>query len=194
MKQFNGFDRNDTYKEVQRLPVGGYVLEILGVKEQTNDWGSVLVISFDIAEGEYKGFYAGNYKAQQSEDKKWKGNYRLQIPKDDGSEQDAWKKKRFNTFIVDIEESNSGYYWNWDEKTLLGKKIGGLFNNKEWRIDDKGGFFTNCHSLVPVEKIRSGDFKIPADTLLPAQNNGPAVAVSNDFMSIPDGVDSELPF
>lgn len=194
MREFKGFDRKDIYKEVPRLPTGGYVLEILGVKEQVNDWGSVLVISFDIADGEYKGFYANNYKAQQTEDKKWKGNYRLHVPKDDGSESDTWKKKRFNTFIVDIEESNSGYYWNWDEKTLVGKKIGGIFNNKEWRVDDKTGFFTNCHSLVPVEKIRSGNFKIPADTLLPSQYTGPTAPVSDEFVSIPDGLANELPF
>lgn len=199
MKAYNGFDRNDTYKDVERLPVGGYVLAIIDAKEVTNEWGSTLAIAFDIAEGDYKDFYKRNFDSQTTEDKKWKGVYRLRVPKDDGSEQDAWTKRRFNTVIVNIEESNPGYTWDWDEKKLKGKKIGALFNNKEYDFNGRQGFFTNCHSLVPVEKIRSGNFEIPADTLLPTKidNNGypmGAKPVENGFMNIPDGIDEELPF
>ena len=31
--------------------------------------------------------------------KKWKGSFRLNSPKDDGSEQDAWTKSKFKTVI-----------------------------------------------------------------------------------------------
>ena len=199
MKQYKGFDRNDTYKDVERLPVGGYILKIMDAKEVTNDWGNTLVISFDIAEGDHKDFFAANYKAQSGEDKKWKGVYRLRVPKDDGSEQDAWTKRRFNTVIVNIEDSNPGYHWDWDEKKLKGKLIGALFNNKEYEFNGRHGFFTNCYGLVTTEKIRSGKFEIPADTLLKPQaasNGYPTGAVPGDdgFMNIPDGIDEELPF
>ena len=200
MRQFNGFDRNDTYKEVERLPIGGYILKILDVKEVTGEWGNTLVISFDIAEGEFKDFFAANYKAQTGEDKKWKGTYRLHVPKDDGSEQDAWNKRRFNTVIVNIEESNSGYHWDWDERKLKGKLIGALFNDKEYDYNGRHGFFTNCHSLVPVEKIRSGKYEVPAPTMLKqkttSSNPWPAGSTpgTDDFMNIPDGVDEQLPF
>lgn len=196
MKKFNGFDRNDVYNGSERLPVGGYVLKILDVKEIEQSWGNQLLFSFDIAEGEYKDFFAANYKAQQGEDKKWKGVYRLAVPKDDGSEQDAWTRRRFNTVIVNIEDSNPDYHWDWDERKLKGKKIGALFNNKEYSINGKHGFYTNCHSLVPVEKIKSGSYKIPEDTLLKnnSGNRQSAPANSDGFMNIPDGVDDELPF
>ena len=193
MKQFKGFDRKDTYKESERLPVGGYVLKILDVKYQTNDWGDVIILSFDVEEGEQKGFFAANYKAQVGEDKKWKGTYRIRVPKDDGSEQDKWTKKRFNTIVVNFEESNAGYHWNWDEQTLKGKVIGALFNNKEYEYNGHRGFFTNCHSLVTVEKIRSGKFEVPADTLLKNGGNS-SVPNPDGFMNIPDGIDEELPF
>lgn len=195
MKAYKGFDRNNTYKETERLPVGGYVLKIMEAKEVVNEWGSTLVISFDIAEGEYKDFFANNYRAQQGEDKKWKGAYRLRVPKDDGSEQDSWTVKRFNTVIVNIEESNQGYHWDWDERKLKGKLVGGLFNNKEYAFNGRHGFFTNCHSLVTTEMIRSGKFKIPADTLL--KDSGPqeqGQSVGDGFMTIPDGIEEELPF
>lgn len=197
MKQYQGFSREDVIRGSERLPAGGYVLKIMDVKYQENDWGEVIVLSFDIAEGEQKDYFSNNYRGQTSEDKKWKGTYRLRVPKDDGTEQDGWAKKRFNTVIVAFEESNPGYHWNWDEQTFKGKVIGGLFNNKEYEFEGRRGFFTNSHSLVPAEKIRSGKFEIPADTLL-KKNTGKtpgSLAGEPGFMNIPDGVEDEgLPF
>jgi hypothetical protein len=198
MKKLNGYETAQAYFEQERLPVGGYVLKILDVKYQENSWGDVILLSFDIEEGEYKGFFANNYRAQTQEDKKWKGTYRLRVPKDDGSEQDNWTMRRFKTVISAFEESNSGYHWNWDEQTLKGKMIGALFNNKEYEFDGRHGFFTNCHSLVTVEKIRSGKFTIPEDTLLKEKrDNGYPTGSTpgiDGFMNIPDGIDEELPF
>lgn len=199
MKQLNGYAQAQAYTDSERLPAGGYVLKILDVKYQTNTWGDVILLSFDIAEGEQKDFFSHNYKAQTGEDKKWKGNYRLRVPKDDGTEQDEWTMRRFKTVVTRFEESNQGYHWNWDEQTLKGKLVGALFNNKEYEYNGRHGFFTNCHSLISVEKIRSGKFEIPADTLLKPSGQHPADPYSNPigdgFMNIPDGVEDEgLPF
>ena len=91
MKAFSGFAPEKSSSREQ-LPVGGYIAKILNAEEVTYDWGSVLLISFDIAEGDYKDFFKKDYDAQQSEDKKWRGTYRLNIPKDDGSEKDGWNE------------------------------------------------------------------------------------------------------
>ena len=198
MKKLNGYQAAQAYSDQEKLSPGGYVLKILDVKYQENSWGDVILLSFDIDEGENKGFFAANYKAQTQEDKKWKGTYRLRVPKDDGSEQDNWAMRRFKTVISNFEESNQGYHWDWDEQKLKGKLIGALFNNKEYEFDGRHGFFTNCHSLVTVEKIRSGKFEIPSDTLLKEKgNNGYPVGSTpgiDGFMNIPDGIDEELPF
>ena len=200
MKRLNGYAQAQAYTDGERLPAGGYVLKILDVEYQSNDWGDVIRLSFDVEEGEKKGYFAGNYKGQTGEDKKWKGTYRLRVPKDDGSEEDEVRQRRFKTVMGRFEESNPGYHWNWDEQTLKGKAIGALFNNKEYEFEGRHGFFTNCHSLVTVEKIRSGKFDIPADTLLKnAGGTAPASPYSNPigggFMNIPDGVEDEgLPF
>ena len=159
MKKLKGYESAKPYSEQERLPAGGYILRVLNVEYQENDWGDVIILSFDIAEGEYKGFYNENYENQASEDKKWKGNYRLRVPADDGSDEDAWKQRRFKTIIAAFEDSNNGFHWDWDEQKLKGKVIGGIFNNKEYDYNGHTGFFTNCHSLTPVEKIRSGEFK-----------------------------------
>ena len=196
MQQFKGFNRNDIYKDVERLPIGGYVLKIMDAREAVNEWGSSLIISFDIAEGEYKDFFATNYKAQAVEDKKWKGVYRLRVPKDDGTEQDDWTRRRFNTVVVNFEESNPGFHWDWDERKLRGKLIGGIFNNKEYDYNGRHGFFTQCKLLTTVEKIKSGKFTVPEDDLL---DKGKSAAPqpkpdADGFVNLPDGIDEELPF
>lgn len=198
MKKLNGYTNAQVYSDQERLPVGGYVVKILDVKFVDNSeqgYNNRIVLSFDIEEGEYKGFFAANYKAQIGEDKKWKGVYRITVPADDGSEEDEWKQNRFKTTIVNFEESNNGYHWDWEEQTLKGKIIGALFNNKEYDFNGRRGFFTNCHSLVSAEKIRSGKFTIPADTLLKGSaGTAQPLPDANGFVNIPDGIDEELPF
>lgn len=95
MKQFSGFEAKKSAGARELLPAGGYVAKILNAEEVSYDWGNVLLISFDILEGQYKDFFAKDYKEQDREDKKWRGTYRLSEPKDDGSEKDGWTKRAF---------------------------------------------------------------------------------------------------
>ena len=79
---------------------------------------------FDIAEGEYKDFFANDLKAQTGEDKKWKGVLRLWLPKDDGSDKDEVTKSILKGFVTSVEKSNPGYLFDWNEASLAGKQIG----------------------------------------------------------------------
>jgi hypothetical protein len=137
MRPFSNYDKTQAYTEYETLPKGGYVLSVLGVS--INKWQSgdeYLQISCDISEGEYAGFYAKRYKEDTREDKKWNCNYNLTIPKDDGSERDGWAKRRFKTVMNAFEDSNPGFRWEWNEAALKGKKIGGLFNIRQWEKND----------------------------------------------------------
>ena len=200
MKPIKGYAAARAYTEQERLPAGGYVVQIKNVEYQDNSakgYGDVIVLSFDIAEGEYKDYYAQNYRNQQGEDKKWKGTYRVRVPKDDGSEQDNWAQRRLKTDISAFEESNSGYHWDWQEQGLKGKLVGIVFNNKEWGMETangyRSGWFTNAHHLISAENARNGKFKLPADQLL--KNKPEDLQESDGWMNIPDGVDSDaLPF
>ena len=189
MKKINGYDEAKAYAALDRLPLGGYIVQILDAKEVEYRWGSVLQISFDIMEGEYKGFFTKNYKEQISEDKKWKGTYTLPVPKDDGTEKDGWTLRKFKTVMNVIEASNPGFAWEWNEKKLKGKVVGALFNEKEYFYNGKGGFFTQCHSLVDTDTIKLGRFKIPEPTLLKKNGGGqiPAGFVEADS-------DEQIPF
>lgn len=198
MRPFNGYKaERKTAREI--LPVGGYVAKILNAKEIEYTWGSVLEISFDICEGDYRDFFAADYRGNTDENKKWRGNYRLNVPKDDGSEKDGWTKNTFNGAMWAIEESNPGYRWAWDETTLKGKTVGVIFRNKEWEYEGKTGWTTEAGILDTVENIRSGKFKSLKDKPLKAKPAAPAFgggwpvagAAVNVSYSEPDG---DLPF
>lgn len=187
MKAFNGFEaKKSAGREI--LPVGGYVAKILNAEEVTYDWGSVLLVSFDVIEGDYRDFFAKDYKAQDSEDKKWRGTYRLNIPKDDGSEKDGWTKRTFGNAMWAIESSNPGYHWNWDEASLKNKVVGVLFRNREWEMNGNTGWTTECCAMTSVDDIRQGTFKTPKDKPLKASDSGSG----NAYSAV--AANDELPF
>ena len=142
MKQFNGLaEAQEAAKAAggMRLPAGAYVCRVLGVKFQEGENGNsdMIQVQFDIEEGELKGFFKKQYEESTQEDKKYKGKFTVYCPKDDGSEKDGWTKRAFKTVINAFEDSNNGYHWNWDEQSLKGKVIGGLFNIREYK-NNKG--------------------------------------------------------
>ena len=188
MKPIENFDQIKTISEAEKLPAGGYIVDIMGAEEVTYSWGSVLEIRFDIAEGEYKDYFVNQYTNTQLENKKYKGTYRMNIPKDDGSDKDEWTGRKFKSDIIAIEESNPSFRWDWNEKLLAGKKVGAIFFEKEYDFEGKQGFFTTVHSLKPVDAIKNGKFKIPNPKLLGEKKPSPV-----KLYEINVG-DDELPF
>lgn len=194
IKKFNDYETTPTFEERPRLPKGAYILKVLNVEVINYDWGSVLKFDFDIAEGEYKDFFKHDYFLQ-TQGKKWKGSYRIRIPKDDGSENDKWTKMRFKTTVQAFEKSNPGYKWDWDETKLKNKFIGGLFNQKEWEYNGNTGWFTQCKRFIHVEDVRNGNYTLPDDEpLKQKQPEQTPPGFEDGFMNIPDGLEEELPF
>ena len=195
MKKFNNWENVKAASEFVPLPAGGYIVELKNakVKEYKNQSGDAFErfeIAIDIAEGEFKDYYANDFCNQTNEDKKWKGVLRLYMPKEDGSEQDEWTKSRFKSFIEAVEDSNPGFHWDWDESKLRGKKIGCLFRLEEWEYNGKTGKKAQPFKAVPVEKIKSGNFKIPKEKLLEKNASAPT-APTPEFRDIPD---EDVPF
>lgn len=174
-----------SFSELPKLQPGGYVVKILNVKVEPTDWGSRLAIQFDIAEGEFKGFFDKLYKAtpDEWENKKWKGSMRLSIPHNTGDET-KFKKSLgyFKSQIQAFENSNANLHIDcerdWDENVLKGKLVGALFNEKEWEKDGKTGWFTQCKRFVSANDIRSGNFTIPKREEL---KNKPSTASNDNF-------------
>ena len=174
MKRFNGYEaRKQSAREI--LPAGGYVAKIMHVEELVYTWGNVLAISFDITEGDYRGFFDKDYKDNTNEDKKWRGIYRLNEPKDDGSESDGWTKNTFNGAMWAIEQSNPGYHFDWDEKSLIGKTVGVIFRNREWEMNGNTGWTTEAGMLESADNIRAGKYKLMKDKPLKKTSAAPAI-------------------
>ena len=180
------------YGEGKRLKAGGYICVILACKkEQSQKTGKeMLVVNFDIAEGDYKGFYMERYKNAPRDnanpvEPKWQGKYYI-VLEGEGFE------GRLKAFITSIEESNQGYTWDWNEDNLKGKTFGGIFREEEFIYNNEVRTNVKLWQVRSTKTIKNGDFEIPRKKELPAEekNNNNA---SLDATFIPV-TDANLPF
>ena len=190
IKSYNGFKPERTTAR-ETLPAGGYVAKIMDATVINYDWGDVLKVDFDIAEGEHKGFFAADYRNNTNDDKKWRGTYRINIPNESNQYFDS-QRKSFNNFIACLEETNNGFHWAWDETALKGKGIGVLFRNKEWEYNGSTGWTTECCTVTTAKDIREGNFKMPKDKPLKAKAANSGAYSETAFVPVDD--DSDLPF
>lgn len=203
----NNWENVHAFGTRQKLPVGAYVCTIKQAVVQSNSYGEQLCILFDISAGAYSGYYNNDFCSNTRTDKKWRGVYRLFLPRDDGSDKDEWTKSRLKGLLTSIEESNPGYKWDWNEKTLAGKEIGIIFRNEEWEYNGKTGWSARPFIAVSVDTVESGNYQLPDDKPL-NRNDGfgtvspvytapaPAaepVAPVFDFQMLMDD-DAQLPF
>lgn len=194
MNKPKGYDESRAFTgETESLPLGGHVCVILDAREEIARTGSaMLVVSFDIAHGEpNEGFFKNLYESlkQQYSDAKWPngGVYRQFTTKKDGT-CNEW----FKGMITAIEESNSGFHFNFDEKTLKGKLFGGVFGREEY--EDQNGnrkWATKCFQIRSVEAIRKG-VKVPEDKPLKNSGSNSSPSSNRDFEEIEP--EDDLPF
>jgi hypothetical protein len=177
----------------EKLPAGGYIAQILKAECVDYDWGTVLVVSFDIAEGPQKGFFARRWKADEGGEyeRRWKGTFRVNVPTSK-SRYPKSDKDAFQDFTFAVNASNPGYTFDFDEEKLKGKKVGVLFRNREWEKDGNTGWTTECCRCVAVRKIQEGDYTVPADKPLKKKQEGAATVTPQAADEIIS--DSELPF
>lgn len=182
-----------------QLPKAAYVIRILNAKQVQNKSGegSHIAIAFDIAEGEYKGFYKKQFDADQREDKKWPndGTFRLAVPDESAA---GWKWENWNSFFADLEDSNNGYVFAGDPATLKGKVIGGKFHVEQ--SESKGNVYdhTRLKWTCVADDVRAGKAgRLPNDKLIGtgsgrrADNN---MTDADGFMKVPDAAGEEIPF
>jgi len=182
--------------ERQKIPAGAYECVVKQAQVVNESWGSMLCILFDIDAGEYAGYYQDDFNANTREDKKWKGVLRQFIPKDDGSDRDEWTKAQFKGMVQAFEDSNRGFTWNWDERSLKGRVIGILFRNEEWAYNGKTGWTARPYKAISVDAVADGKYTIPKDK--PLSGSAAAAAepkpVEGSYTEDAFGDDGELPF
>ena len=170
--------------ESTRLPAGGYICKYTNVEDVSEK--SYLYMEFDIAEGEFKGYFADLDERAGF----WAGKcYR------------SYKENAlpmFKRMCSAVTKSNKGFIFDGnehcDESTLVGKKIGMLLGEEEYLGND-GSIKTRLYVLreMSIDEVKEGKFKIPA--LKKLENAKSNFSKPDDgFMNIPEGTDEETPF
>lgn len=169
MKPINNWENIKPAGDIQVIPAGGYVCEIKKATEKPNKSGrgTHLEILFDVCEGEYSGFFEVDYRGQNREDKYWHGIIRQNVP-DEASTKFDVQAGFFKRLMDDIESSNSGFHWAWDENALKGLKIGVVFGEVE-RESMRGTRYmtTQASAITTVENVREKKYKLPDPRMLP---------------------------
>ncbi len=125
-----------------------------------------------------------------SEDKKWPYDARhyITVPAD-GCQTFIWDN--WNTFFADLEDSNNGFVFGGDIKTLKGKLIGGKFYIEQTEYNGNIYDHTRLKWTCVADDVRNGKAgKMPKDKLIDSAPKTDA----NGFMDIPEGTEEEVPW
>lgn len=161
MRAINNWENIKENSGFEKLPVGGYIIKILNVQDVAEK--EYLKVSFDIADGEYKGFFKKQYDNDTRTDKKWPNA---------GSFVRSYKataESMFKGFVNAVENSNKGFKFNFDEKKLVGKQVGIVVGMEQY-LNQKGQVRerTYVSAVRSVDTIKKGDFKVPELKMLDA--------------------------
>ena len=119
-------------EDFKALPIGAYecIIKKAQIHKNPESGKESFKVAIDIASGEYKDYFKKRYDSNTNADKKWDNNAVRYL---------AFQGDNvayFKGFITCVENSNVGYKWNWDETTLTGKKICGVFLYEEYKKQD----------------------------------------------------------
>lgn len=167
MQKPQDFDNVQAFGDFVPLPAGGYVCRIMGVEETASRAGVPMIkISLDIAEGQYKDYFANQYRANTRADKKWSYSAIINQLVYDTSGNNS-TNRGFKTFVTSVCESNQGFNVAWGDgfsACFKNRLVGVLFGREEYiGTDWKTHWSTKALNFRSVKTIRDGGFKIPAD-------------------------------
>ena len=195
---YNKANRKKSFS-FETLPKNAYVVKIVSAKEdvRSDTGGPCVKIAFDIAEGDYKGFYDKQYKQMKanSEDASWPYDavFSLTVPTDTTPD---YIRENYDTFFADLEDSNDGFVFDGNTKKLTNKLIGGKFRIKQTEKNGTVQDHTELYWTCVAEDVRQGKAgKLPNDKLIGSAPKATASKTDDDgFMNIADDSPEELPF
>lgn len=203
MNKPTDYEQAQSYdSDFKRLPAGGYVVEIKKIEETTTRTGkAMLIMSFEIKEGEYAGFFTEQYRketagtSQYSNQPKWRGTYNVFPLTPEGNTNPQYKG-----LLTSIEKSNGiRINWNADYNQFVGKIVGILFREEEF-INYEGNMSVaiKAYAARPADVIRNNEYEAPKRKVMKdnvGSSNGyvPAATEASGFTSVTVD-DDDLPF
>lgn len=188
MRRYDNYESTQAFTgDFETIKLGGHICKILKVTvtpaPEGKQYDDLMTIEFDISEGEQKGFYQRRFAedtARDSSKAKWKGKLYQTIKQSD--------LRFFKGFLENIETSNTGYKWDWDENKLVGKLFGGVFGEEEYKANDGTvKLATKCVKVTTVQKVKEG-VPVPEVKRLAGYQEQKAAFASMD------NTDDDLPF
>lgn len=171
-------------KEYVRLAAGGYICKITKVEDVPGK--EYLKIYYDIAQGDFKGYFTDLMDAKNF----WGGTFIK-----------SYKETAlsfFKAFTTAVENSNPKYKFDNDETKLVGRLVG-LVLGEEGYVANDGSSKNRLYvkETRSIDVIKNKQFEVPEYKPCPGGRqvgSTPSSVDSNGFMNIPDGIDEELPF
>lgn len=173
---------------------GGHVCVIQDavLTKSRNTGRDMLELSLEIREGgRFDGIYAKQYdtklrSARAGQRVVWPCRY-FQMLND--YQQPELTHPRFRGLIKAVEESNTGFVWNWDERALKGRRIGFIFREEEYLGQNDGAVHVSVRPFACIPADRAAEADVPRRLeLQPAQK-----MAAEGFSEVNDDND-ELPF
>lgn len=137
--------------DFKALPIGAYECVIVGAAVHKNEetGKQSFKVAVDIASGEYKDYFKKRFDANTNSNKKWDNNAVRYL----GYEGES--VSFFKGFITSVENSNTGYKWDWEESKLKGKKICGVFQYEEYeKQDGSRGVKVRLNKFRSLDKMK----------------------------------------
>ena len=177
--------------EPRILPAGGYICKILNAEETESRNGKpMLKVSFDIDEGEFKGYFRDLFKGwkENSDDPatvKWPftGTKWVMFYNSEGK-----TNRDFKSFCTALEDSGTKVWINdtFDVNGLRGATLGMIFRREEHEYNNARSWRTVPVGFRSVKTIEEGNFTVPEDKPLPE----PVLTETDSFQAL----DEDLPF
>lgn len=190
------YTRKERKQAREHLPKSAYVVKIMNAN--TRKWKSgeeYIEIAYDIAEGDYAGFYKTQYDEARKSDENsvwpYDARFNLTIPNE---KSESWKWDKYNEFFTQLEDSNNGFIFDGNLVSLRGKLFGGKFRIKQSK-GKNGTVFSNTQLFwtCDVEEVRSGKAaqNLPNDYTI--NDEQPAKTIDG-FVNLPEGTEDEVPW
>lgn len=153
-----GYDQTEAkqFNANNKPPAGAYVMRIENaVETKANNGRPMMVFLLEIAQGEHAGNFRKlwEYLKKNNAEAKWPCVHRRCV--------DGESVPYFKGDIKAIEESNQGFVFNWDEKTLKNKLVGCMLREKAIGENQDGSVKTILEPafLCSVKTATSGELK-----------------------------------
>ena len=167
LKKIDNWDQIEGIEmgEREEVKLGGHEVIIKDAYEYKSEMSgnTSLKIEIDInGKDKQAGFYQKQFDSiTDLKNKKWPNGACKYV----SLREETKCQQMFKGFITAVENSNPGYKWDWDEKSLVGKKLCGVFGLEEFeRQDGTVGTTVKLTQFRSLDKLP--EVKIPKVKLL----------------------------